>query len=503
MHAIQATNVEEMIVMEMGTHNDQWRRTFETNLDGASLKMFQQQLAGATSYQPAMLNGIANSFIMPSAQPEKKIIIPGGYGEQRMMFRARLRHTFRAGGHIIEYIQGYTNFVGAGDNGFDREMEFYVNSVVTVRNTQERTPLGLQVFSNVTDNSHILVDNNWEGIYNTTEQRMRPEDIITAMSRAHLNVTPGSLLDGRSAHSNVAVKSSRTNTMAPHFMAKVLEANRQARESDEFGQGEQQILNQARGYASDPNVGKDPFLSAISHIRGDALGNRFTWTDIQRLDPNISNVTTVLRMGVAEKAEAHWAGQTEYWHIANDNTQAATILGHNVSGLMFEEKLVELAFKCTNNIQGGGALFTPLAGLALSEEHIGTYVEKFAQRFRKEVWDDLTHNNQVSCNVEVQMNLYADSIVAVSFNNEPLTPYAIPSFTDALNVSILTGNPEVPAKIAEDFDGLLALLNDNGQGNQGDYHPPQVGGLYTGGPTSGGIVDVFGNSLSDDYKPMI
>lgn len=503
MHAIQATNVEELIVMEMGTHNDQWRRTFETHLNGDSMKMFQQQLAGATSYQPAMLNGIANNFIMPAVQPEKKIVIPGGFGDQRMMFRGRLRHTFRAGGHIIEYIQGYTNFVGGDANGFDRDLEFYVNSVVTVRHTQERTPLGIQTYSNVTDNSHILVDNNWEGIYNTTEQRMRPEDIITAMSRAHLDVKPGSLLDGRSAHSNVAVKSNRANTMAPHFMSKVLEANRQARESDEFGQGEQQILNQARGYASDPNVGKDPFLSAISHIRGDALGNRFTWNDIQRLDPNVSRVTTVLRMGVAEKAEAHWAGQTEYWHIADQNTQAATIIAHNVSGLMFEEKLVELTFKCTNNIQGGGVLFTPIQGLALSEEHIGGYVEKFAQRFRKEVWDDLTHSNQVACSIEVQMNLYADSVVSVSFNNEPLVPYGIPSYSDALNVNILTGNPEVPTQIAEDFDGLISLLNDNGLGNQGDYQPPQLGGVYPGNQEPAGIVDVFGNALSDNYKPLI
>lgn len=501
MHAINATVIEELMVLEMGTHNDQWRRTFNTHLTAENIQMFQQNLSSAPSFQPAMLNGIANGFIMPEAQPEKKIVIPGGYGDQRMMFRAKVRHTFRAGGEIIEYVQGYTNFVGANANGFDRELEFYVNSVVLVRNTMEMTPNGMQTFQSVTDNSHILIDNKWEGIYQPTEQRMRPEDIIAAMSRSHLDVPASSLLDGRSANSNVAVKSNRSNTMAPHFMAKVLEANRCARESEEYGQGEQQILGQARGFAADMNVGKDPFLSAIAGIRGTALGNTFSWRDLERLDPNVSRVTTVMTMGPAERAEAHWAGQTEYWHLADTNTQAASVLGHSVAGLMFEESLVELTFYCTNNIKGGGVLFTPVYGIMQSGEQAGPVIERFAGRFRREIWDDLTHSNQVACNMEINMNMYGDSRIKISFNNEPLVEYALPTFSDALSVHIVTGNPDVPVEIAKDFDQLITVLFD--YQNQPGYQHAEAPQLAFPNAQPAGIVDVFGNSLTDNYTPQI
>lgn len=501
MHVIQSTQVVELLVMETGTYNQQWRRPFETNLDASSLTMFQNQLSNSGSYQPAMLNGIANNFILPAAQPEKQIVVPGNWGDQRMLFRAKVIHTFRMGGTITEIVQGYTNFLGASESGFDRELEFYANSTLIVRDSQEMTPTGIQTFSTVADNSHILVDNQWEGIYNATEQRMRPEDIISAMSRAHLDVPAGQLLDGRSAFTNVAVKSNRHNSMAPHFMAKILEADRCARGAEEFGQGEQQILAQARGYAADNNVGKDPFLSAISAIRGTALGNTFSWRDLERLDPNVSRVTTVLRMGAAERADAHWAGQTADWAVADTETQAASILSHSVCGLMFDEQLVELAFKCTNNVPGGQAYLLPLHGVTLKNEPVAVTIDKFSTRFIQEVWNDLTHGNQVACNMELSINQYGDSWIKLSFNNEPLTDYVVPTFADALMVPVLTSNPDVAQNIANDFDSLISLLHSNCEGyTNADYHPPQVQG-------QAGIVDVFGNAIQSSvpnaYQPKI
>lgn len=501
MHVIQNTQVVELLVMETGTYNPQWRRPFETNLDASSLTMFQNQLANSGSYQPAMLNGIANNFILPAAQPEKQIVVPGSWADQRMVFRAKVIHTFRMGGTITEVIQGYTNFNGANQNGFDRELEFYANSTLIIREAQEMTPNGMQTWATVADNSHILVDNAWEGIYGATEQRMRPEDIISAMSRSHLDVPAGQLLDGRSASSNVAVKSNRQNSMAPHFMAKVLEADRCARSAEEFGQGEQQILAQARGYAADNNVGKDPFLSAISQIRGTALGNTFSWRDLERLDPNIGRVTTVIKMGQAERADAHWAGQTADWGTANTETQAASILAHSVCGLMFEESLVELTFKCTNNVPGGQAYFLPVHGASLNNDPISVTTEKFATRFIQEVWNDLTYGNQVACNMELSMNQYGDSWIKLSFNNDPLTDYNVPTFADALMVPVLTSNPDVAQNIANDFDDLISLLHGNCEGyTKADVHPPQVQG-------GAGILDIFGNtiqsSVPNTYQPKI
>jgi hypothetical protein len=490
MHAIASTKVVELLVLEIGTYNQQWRRPFETHLDGAGLDMFQNALAGAASYRPAMLNGIANQFILPAAQPEKQIAIPGGWNEQRMRFHMKVRHEFRMGGFITEHIIGYTNYNGANATGFASDLEFYVNSTLMVRESLEQTPLGMQTYTTIADNSHILVDNNWEGIFGQTEQRLRPEDVLSTMSRTHLDVPAGSLIDGRSTQSNVAVKSRRQNSMAPHFMATILDAHKNAKESEEFGQGEQQILSQARGYASDNNVGKDPFLSAISQIRGTALGNTLSWRDLSRLDPNATHVTQVILMDNAARAETHWAGQTADWGAADVTTQASTILAQSVAGLMFDEMLTELVFKCTNNVQGGGVHFQPFHAASFTSLAVEPIVERFANRFRHEIWNDLTFNNQIACNMELRMDLYGESWIKLSLNGEPMTDYVVPSFSDALTVPVITNNANAALEIANDFDLLIGALHGACDGQQAAEifmpvsAPSQQLVDYTGAPLS-------------------
>lgn len=468
MHAVSSTVVAELVILEIGTYNAQYRRPFETHLDGQGLQMFQQKLADAPAYAPAMLNGIANQFIMPSAQPEKQLFIPQGFGEQRLRFHMKVIHNFRMGGQVIEHLVGYTNYVGASAAGFASDCEFYVNSTVMVRESQEMTPTGLQTFSNMADNSHILVDNQWDGIYGgNNEQRMRPEDVFAAMSRNHLQGMGTNLIDGRSTMSNVAVKSSRKNSLAPMFMANVLENYRNAKQSEEFGQGEQQILGQARGYASDNNVGKDPFLSAIAGIRGAPLGNTFTWRDLERLDPNALRNTTLIQMDQAAKGDAHWAGQTADWGGADGTTLAATILSQSVPGLMMDMMLTELVFTCTNHVIGGGVNFQPFHAASFTSLPVGPIVDQFMIRFQQEILNDLTFHNQIGFALKVEMDLYGHSKLSISMNNEPYTDYVVPSFADALLVPVVTNNHQNAMNIANDFDQLLTALNGDCQGYSG------------------------------------
>jgi hypothetical protein len=467
MHAVASTQVTEMTILEIGTHNNQFRRPFETHLDGNGLIMFKDKLQGAGAYAPAMLNGIANQFIMPSSQPETQLFIPEGWGTQRYRFHAKVRHNFRMGGWITEHISGYTNFPGIGHNGgFAPDMEFYVNSTLMVRESQEMTPMGIMPMFNVADNSHILVDNNWGGIGNgMNEQRMRPEDVFAAMSRTHLPAGT-TVIDGRSTMSNVAVKSARSNNLAPVFMANVLENYRNAKESEEFGQGEQQILSQARGYAADNQVGKDPFLAAISQIRGTPLGNTFRWGDLERLDPNTTHVTTFIQMGIAEKAETHWAGQTADWGSADPTTLASTILSQSVPSLMMDMDLTELVFKVTNNVMGSGLAFVPFHARSFTSLPVQPIVDQFEIRLKHEILMDLTYNNQIAFDLEMKMDLYGESWIKISLNNAPFTDYCVPSFADALTVPVVTNQAQNALTIAEDFDSLLSALHIDCSGTE-------------------------------------
>ena len=219
----QNMRITKLLIVETGSYNPQYRRPYNTTLDGQTLNVLQERLAGAVDYVPGQMGGIANQFIAPQANPEKQIEMPGGWQERRMRFMAEVEIELYAGAKMREIVMGYTDHLGATATGLlDPQMMFYVNSTAAIRDSVERTPMGNQVHSSVTDNSHVLVDHNWSGVFSAnTDKRLRPEDVYSTMSRSHLEGL-GTVMDARVASTQQAVKSRRQNGSAANYMASIL-----------------------------------------------------------------------------------------------------------------------------------------------------------------------------------------------------------------------------------------------------------------------------------------
>jgi hypothetical protein len=480
----QGIKITKFLLHETGSYNPQFRRPYEVAVTGTAFNIVKERLAGSNSYVAGAMGGISTDFIRPSIETEKQLNIDNGWDSRRLRFMLELEYNWYTGGAVKEIVMGYTNHNGIGLSGsIDPNMTFIINSVMQVRTNIEMTPLGNQTHASVFDSSHILADNNWGGVYsNVGDERMRPEDVYSTMSRSQLKGLAGTLRDTRQANSTIPVKSRRANSSPANYMAQVLQGYREANSAADLGQTDVALLDQARSNTQENLVAKDPFMSAIAECRGQGPSNTFSFNDLQLIDPNIQYVTKATLMGNVELAASHRQGQTEYWHGSNSETLAATVLSQAVPGLLMELALTRAYFRSTNDTIGGHITTTVANVDGFSNANQEGPTQRFIYRLEHEVLADISNGGQTNFALEMDVDLLGETRIQISLNSGPLIPFVVPSFCDAIMVPVLTAQPKIITDLAEGFEQLSIALGDASSENHN--HP----GIMSSGGTTFGVI---------------
>lgn len=466
------TKILSLAIKDTGTYNPLFRRGYQTSFDPATVATIVERVATTDRFSPMLMSGIAGQFLQPAATPENPnpIAIPHGWEQKRGRFVLQLMHEFPAlGTHVIEQVSGFTDYDGFTTSGsVDPQMQFYVNSCVQLRQSPVvQTPMGLQSSMLVTDNSHVLADAGFSNIYTPVkEQRMRPEDVYSHMSRLGA-VTTGSTTDMRTTLTQVALKSRRSNALPSEYMAGILENHRVAAVQQELGSGEQDILASARGKAAEPSAPRDPFLAAIGQVRGTPPTKVFTYGDLQVLDPNVDRVAIVGFSPPAEAARMHQAhsGETADWNGSDQTTVIATMLSQGVVALMMELGIAEVGFIATNQTMGGMFDYREYALVGFNNQvSMAPYSQMFRDAFQSKLWSDITtvpgggFGAQFGLNVDVHARAMGETRVIVQFENNAPVKYAIPTYCDSLVVPVLTTNVQQAENLAKDFRELISVV---------------------------------------------
>lgn len=476
--------VVKFLITETGTYNPMFRRAYRTEMEASTLNAIQEKVSNSNHITPQMLGGLADRFVMPSAAPEldgtgrsRQILIPQGWGEQRLRFLLEVETSFGTGGTITEIVQGYTDHLGVSYSGvINPQMEFHVNSVLKIRKQVENTPFGAKSFFNVVDSAHVLVDNQSQQLYNPDiTERMRPEDIFSAMSRRTYN-NIGSFIDERTVHGAVPVLSNRKNGIPTNYLSEIMEGYQNALidPSDSSGNPAEHY-SKARAFAASPSIQVDAFIKAISNIRQVPAASVFSFADLVKLDPNTQrntkyakagtptiNVQSNISMGTAQPWDVpHQAGMTETWENPNQATHAAVVLSNSVPALLMELALTGIHFQSTNRNLGtvmmqGGQITTTVGNWeSFSDFDMTNHLRTFVARFEREVMPGLTFCNQMDYWLEMRADLLGETWIKISIGGSPMVVFAQPSFADALAVPVLTNNRQAVSGVVEDFSMFL------------------------------------------------
>lgn len=460
--------IAKLIMQETGTYNPQYSRPYSTHFDQHTLNSVTERVIDRSNgrFDPAALSGISGTFISPSPTPEAEIPIINGWSEKRARFLMEVECQFQVGSSSSTYIQGYTSFPGITvNNSIAPDMEFYINSIITTRKTQVMTPYGVQEIESVVDNSHLLSTNSWFGVNQPGQQRlMRPQDVFCHMQASHI---PGmydsditSVYDGRTVLKTEATKSARINGLAGAYASKIIDGYIIGNSVSDFGQSEAAILNRSRSEVNEAQASLDPFLAALSSINLNGITNKFKFTDLERIDPNVRFVTNYAVLGQTQQMQTHHSGQTSAWHGADRATLAATILSQAVPAIMMDLMINRLIFKSTNHDITGQMQTMIIDGKSFSNMDLTKHLDMFKRRLEKEILLDLTFNNQVSYALDMRVDLLGETWVAISIDGQPSVDFVTPSFCDNLFVPVITTNTLTVQNLTADFENLVSNVKE-------------------------------------------
>lgn len=451
-----SVQIIKFVLQETGTYNQQWRRSFESNLTHQIQNNILENCDQAGRITPGLLTGIANQFIKPSATPERPIIIANGWDARRFRFFMEVHSKSHMGTVLIQYVTGYTDYAGGSVTGaLDPNMVFYINAVNTTKSSTRTTPTGTQTVQSIIDSSHLLYQQEYSGIYGgNITHKMRPEDVFVGMQNSDLQSAANDVgmnndfMDTRTHLTTKPVKASRRHASSPVYVAGILDSYVQTKRADVGGISNIELFDTAGQHMAASRVNEDPFVKKLMDSTG--KGGTFTYSELLRIDPTIDNRKIISPLTPALRATLHQAGQTQNWQSSDYETQFATTLSQAVPGYMLDNNFQSIRFRATNDGAQGIIVHIVDYGSLMQGIDISPFLASFTFTVQKTLLQDLTFNNQINFTLEMSCNLIGDTRIELSINGGPVTPYASPCFCDHLNSPLLTG----------DFNKFTALAND-------------------------------------------
>lgn len=467
--------IVKLLLQETGSYNEMYLRPYQTQMDGTTLNSLVQAVNessynGQGRLDPATISGLASGFVTPSAVPEGNIKIANGWSEKRIRFILEIACKYTVGGEHKIFIQGFTNFNGVStSSAIAPDMEFIINSMITVATTYIQTPMGTQPYEHVVDCSHLLADNTWTNGYEQMQKRkMCPQDIFSLMqtnamsgSFAFDDFNTSNVYDARTILRNEPVKSNRKNSLATGYATKIIDGYRTSIADTSFSDNELDILNKSRASVSEGVAATDPFLSAVTQNSGYTMSNKFKFKDLIGIDPNVSSVVTFIVNGHTQLSQLHSAGQTAMWNGSDRYTLVATILSQSVPAIMMDLMISNIVFSSTNHDVVRQSNTAIIAGGGFSNKDLTRNYEIFKQRLAIEIIKDLTFNHQISYAFTMRVDLLGETWLSLSLEGGPTYDYVTPSFCDSLFVPVITYNPETLTNVSHDFGILMGSIKDS------------------------------------------
>lgn len=472
--------IGKFILQETGTYNPMYSRPYETNITGHVLEHITDKIESSSTktIQPELFTGMAHTVISPSATPQGIINIPFGWSERRIRFVLEVHVENAMGSTFIYYFQGYTNYLGISEGrNIDPNMEFVINSFLTVTRMPSYTQTGYTTIDKVTESSQVINGRIMtEGISDTHPgspmgvYSMRPQDVFLGVSSDYLRTSregygryggskEPSFLDARNSPKTDAISNSRQNGLISNYLSGMVRDYTDATALLEFGQDTANVYDRANGMSAQHEslLPHNLFMRAIDQSRGQVGVNTgvFTINDLINIDSNVSNVTNYFALGQTAKTQLPQAGDSAYWNSTDRETLVATLLSNGIPALMMELMISKIHFRTTNYDVTNRVTTTLIDAQSLTTADMTTAYQRFIIRLERELLFDISFGNQESFAIDVNINLFGESMISVGLNGQSMVSYSTPSFCDSLLTPVATTNRAVFEGVCSDFDRLF------------------------------------------------
>jgi hypothetical protein len=482
-YGTKSMTAKKLLIQVTGTYGRQYARPFQAQVNAGIINEVSEQMINTKgSITGALFSfGAGAQMIQPSATPERDIVIPNGWDTRRLRFILVLERIDHMDMVQIINVSGFTDHADLSmSNYIDPNTRFYINSVNVSVPQRTRTPYGMLESMRTKSSNQLVVNRDFQGALTpgqVTGYSIAPDCVFANMQAS--DYTKGlhgdSMLDTRAMLTGTPKLMQRQHNSAPQYCASIMDTWHSVNNASEYSHANDKVMDECVHMLQAPLAQSDAFLAFLMKRKEQEFGymsgfdGSFTYSDLIALDPNVDYVKSL----APDMGNLAYAGQGADWGSSDGLTLAAAALAQAVPSYMAQFGLGVFGFKASNDTINGGIVVIPFAvrGHAAQNDQ-SKEVEALIYRLSTEVLMGVTHGNNVSFSLTMNVDLYGETWIELAMNGGSPYLYIAPTFADALAVPTVTVDQSRLNSICHDLGAVFNNVWDHRAG-------PQAGGLFS------------------------
>lgn len=477
--------IVKVLMMEIGANDQMYMRPFKAQVDYKELQELQEVTRNGVNLTPAALSGIGADILRPQSTVSAEVDIDQGLKNGRLVFMMEVEWPAQAGMAIVEYLTGYTDYVGATENfgrtSFDQNMRLYFNNVIRGSRRQERGGFFNRNTIRVQD-SHQIISGDYQPQINNLHNvphLMRPQDVFTNVSMAECRtVISGDVYDTRSTHGPDKLQvSNRLNNIPGTYLSRLLTTWHD--QSDRDHHDEATMFSSMAAQVAEPTVAKIRTISALAASTDLRRGGSLTWGELIAADSIgmlESRTTAALALSRSTRGQLSYVGQGQHWRGNDHHTIIATSVAQAVPGIMSQLLLTAVQFSATNMTLDGSWQVTMEDWESFNDDQqtVLEQVRLFQQRMVTDLLLGVSAGNLMPIGLKCSFDVMAQTKIEVDFDGEEV-PFFAPSFCDGLFTNIRAPGTEALDNLATGIQKLMMSMHTDNSARSTEYAPIEMG----------------------------
>jgi len=470
------TIIARLILIPVVEKHDMVQRKYHLNVTPESLRSAGNLIDHkANKIQDKDIIDYAPNIFTYNLQPDLAIGIDNGWKQRRFSFMLELHHLDRdsmtgsINGKSIEYIQGYTNYDGASrkrDNYtgkdlviMDERMVFYINSVIGIREIPipgtDSVTHSLMFKFNLMTNPH---SNNEELMLDKEAFKvLRPVDIASDfMLREQLDPSIPTSNFTNVIDSNMIIESKHDNKNNLKQVSSILNSAYNAKVNSEYLNDRASLFSHMSSNLREPSIADVNFMTDLSYEYG-SYSTTFDAKFLIFKDKYLSEKSTLLPdtidtpINTDKDSLILFSNDTEYVGRTAEEARLANLVSEVLVPMIFSKNLSSFSFSLTTELGFHEPIFTYMSSssfIPIVNANKMILVSALEELIIDTLLPQLTKGNRQLISLMCYINLLGQSRVAISVNNGPLIPFAIPTYANALyDSNIVRGQHRIDTEI--------------------------------------------------------
>lgn len=475
------TEIMSLFLQDTGTYNDMVHREYSAHMTNDTINGIVESVVSNRGGVPVGgMSSIAPSIMDLNARSATSVIIPNGWGERRLRFLLQARERSAQFPNMVyyTYIQGFSSHldVTLQTGIIDPNTVFFVNSFVRIQESVAQLPTGGSTIQHrVVASGQLLNGVLMSQQYPDGESKfLRPVDVMNRIQlETSASIHNGEVVDFRSSQvgGNNSVLSNMFNNSPTHYMERLIRPITDAIGNVNYGSGFGNIVDNyvSNAMAYEPSLNQNPLLNLLERQNGRPGSGTFTLAELNNIDPSVPQKTKYRPTGDIYVNGISTRGNTAYWTSAEPETIMAMKLLHSIPSLMWNHYIGFASFNFTNAFGNNRVEIKPHQFNPITVFTPPEATREFMRQLEMTVANDISYNNNIMFDVDVNASIIGDIQIAISINGSPSkTTFVAPAFSSGIlnplythdtnhfnnfASNIMSISEGIRASVKEDFTG--------------------------------------------------